>query len=161
MGLRLDKFTVAIIALVAILLAVAVFTVNRAGGPSIAARTDDSPEATIINAYLALQKTDVTEARSWYSTQVLEEVDSDDNIGSCLRTDTSYPCNANTNQRLRVIQVEPDSSNADRMKVTIAIDNYYDGGPFGGSSVYSGGERVVLVVREDNRWKIDQLEYFY
>lgn len=31
-----------------------------------------------------------------------------------------------------MIQVEPDTSNADRMKVTIAIDNYYDGGPFGG-----------------------------
>ena len=46
MGLRLDKFTIAIIALVAILLAVAVFTVNRTGGPSMAARTDDSPEAT-------------------------------------------------------------------------------------------------------------------
>ena len=53
MGLRLDKFTIAIIALVAILLAVAVVTVNRAGGPSVAARTDDSPEATIVNAYLA------------------------------------------------------------------------------------------------------------
>lgn len=87
MGLRLDKFTIAI-ALVAILLAVAVITVNRTSGPSVAAYTDDSPEATIVNAYLALQKTDGT-TRSWYSAQVLEEVDSDDNIGSCLRTDSS------------------------------------------------------------------------
>lgn len=157
MRLRLDKFTLAVLALVGLLLVVAVVTVNRKPEQEQQAyRTDNSPEAAVVNAFLALQKGDLAMARKQYSEAVLDRDEKDPAYGP-LHGQGYY---SDASRRLRIVETKMDPDNADRAYVTAAVDTYTTGGLFSSGSTYTG-ERVVEVVREDGTWKINVEEFFY
>jgi hypothetical protein len=156
--LRLDKFTLVVLAVVGLLLVAAVVTVSRTNTPPEQQeyRTDDSPEAPVVNAFLAFQQGDLAEARRQYTQAVLDRVETDAGYGP-LRGQGYY---AEPSRRLRITETRIDPDNADRAYVTAAVDNYSTGGLFNSGSTYTS-ERVVEVVREDGAWKINVEEYFY
>ncbi|MBK8050313.1 MAG: hypothetical protein IPK16_26340 [Anaerolineales bacterium] len=157
MKLKLDKFTWIVLALVAILLVAAVVTVSRSGAQQpLEYRTDDSPEAPVVNAFIAFQKGDMAVARRQYSAQVLKEVDSVTGYGP-LRGEPYY---GDASRRLRLIETNVDDQNPDRAYVSFAIDNYSTGGLFNQGQTWST-DRVVEVIREDGAWKINAQEFFY
>jgi hypothetical protein len=157
--LRLDKFTIVVLAIVGVLLAAALVTVYWSGSSRQAAeyRTDNAPETPVHNAFLALRKGDMVKAREQYSAKVLKDVDTQEGYYGPLRG--SYYSDQ-TARRLRILKSELDPKNPDRAYVTAAVDTYAGGGLFDSGSTWSS-ERVVEVVREDGVWKINTQEYFY
>jgi hypothetical protein len=156
--LRLDKFTVAVLVVVGLLLVAAVITVNRAGSaPTQEYRSDDAPETPVVNAFLALQQGDLATARRQYSQAVLARADEDKSYGP-LSGQTYYM--GDSSRRLRLIETRLDPDDSDRAYVTVAIDNYNTGGVFNSGSTWTN-ERVVEVVREEGAWKINIDEFFY
>jgi len=155
--LRLDKFTIAVLAVVALLLVAAVVTVSRTSGTDETGyRTDNSPEAPVVNAFLALRDGDIAKAREQYSSDVLEKVDSTTGYGP-LRGEVYY---GESSRRLRLIETRMDAGDPDRAYVMIAIDNYSTGGLFSSGSTWSM-ERSIEVVRDEGEWKINTEEFFY
>jgi hypothetical protein len=155
--LRLDKFSLVVLGVVGLLLIAAVVTVSRGREVTNQAyRTDDTPEAPVVNAFLALQNGDLAKARDQYTQAVLTRVDQDPGYGP-LRGQNYY---IDSSRRLRVTETRLDPDNADRAYVTAAVDTYSTGGLFSSGSTYTS-ERVVEVVREDGAWKINVEEYFY
>ena len=159
MKLRIDRFTLIILAVVAVLIVAAVFTLNRNGGMEAqeSYRTEDAPETPVFNAFLALKNGDLATARAQYSQQVLEEASSDRGYGPLRGETYGY---GDTARRLRVTDVKVDPQDADRAYVTAAIDTYSTGGIFNSGSTWTS-ERTVEVIREDGAWKINAQEYFY
>ena len=158
MKLRLDKFTVAVLVVVGLLLVAAVITVNRGSSAAVQEyRSDDAPETPVVNAFLALQQGDLGTARRQYSAAVLQRADDDKSYGP-LNGQTYYP--SDSSRRLRLINTRTDPDDSNRAYVTAAIDNYSTGGLFNEGSTWTS-ERVVEVVREDGAWKINVDEFFY
>lgn len=159
MKLRIDRFTIIILAVVAALIVAAVFTISRSGGMEAqeSYRTEDAPETPVYNAFLALKNGDLATARAQYSQQVLEEASSDKGYGPLRGESYGY---GDTARRLRVTDVKVDPQDADRAYVTAAIDTYSTGGIFNSGSTWTS-ERTVEVIREDGAWKINAQEYFY
>lgn len=157
MKLRLDKFTLIVLAVVGLLLVAAVVTVSRGKAPTEETyRTEDVPETAVVNAFLALQKGDLAKARDQYTESVLGRVEKDPGYGP-LRGQAYY---GDTSRRLRITETRIDPDDPNRAYVTAAVDNYSTGGLFNSGSTYTS-ERVVEVVREDDAWKINVEEYFY
>lgn len=160
MKLHLDKFTIAVLVVVAVLLGAAIFTIYRANVDDAPAvyLSEDAPATPVVNAFLAYQDGDIPTARAQYSQEVLDRIDNAESGYGPLRGDYYGPNDAN--RRLRVLKEQIDESNPDRAYVTVAIDTYSTGGLFNSGSTWSS-ERVVEVVREDGGWKINSEEYFY
>ncbi len=157
MKIRLDKFTLAVLAVVGVLLVAAIITVNRVGGVAQEDyRTIDAPETPVFNAFLALQNGDISTARAQYSEKVLDEANDQGGYGP-LRGESYYQDNR---RRMRLLSTAVDAEDPDRAYVTVAIDNYSSGGLFNRGSTWTS-ERVVEVVREADEWKINVQEYFY
>ncbi len=159
MNIRLDKFTVIVLAIVGLLIVTAVFTVNRNASVEGAEnyRTEDAPETPVFNAFLALKTGDVAMARAQYSQQVLEEAASERGYGPLRGESYGYGDSA---RRMRILNVRSDPADANRAYVTVAIDTYSTGGIFNSGSTWTS-ERTVEVIREEGVWKINAQEYFY
>lgn len=157
MKLRLDKFTLVVLGVVALLLIAAVVMVGRNTQPEQQAyQTDDTPATPVVNAFLALQQGDLAMARKQYTQAVLDR-DKDDPAYGPLHGQTYY---GDSSRRLRVVETRIDPDTADRAYVTAAVDTYSTGGLFNSGSTWTN-ERVVEVVREDGAWKINVEEFFY
>lgn len=157
MKLRLDKFTLVVLGVVALLLIAAVVMVGRNTEPEQQAyQTEDNPAAPVVNAFLALQQGDLAMARKQYTQAVLDR-DKDDPAYGPLHGQTYY---GDSSRRLRVVETRIDPDTADRAYVTAAVDTYSTGGLFNSGSTWTN-ERVVEVVREDGAWKINVEEFFY
>lgn len=158
MKIRIDRFTLVILALVGLLIVAAVLTVSRGGDAAMESyRTEDAPETPIYNAFLALQQGDIPMARAQYSAQVLKEAASDTGYGPLHGDAYSY---GDVARRLRVTNVKVDPQDANRAYVTVAIDTYTTGGIFNSGDTWTT-ERTVEVIREDGAWKINAQEYFW
>ena len=161
MKLHFDKFTIAVLVVVGVLLAAAIFTVSRTNNSSEPAAylTEDAPATPVVNAFLAFQDGDIPKARAQYSQAILARVDSTEagSYGPLRGENYGY---TDANRRLRVLKEQIDDTNPDRAYVTVAIDTYNTGGLFNRGDTWSS-ERVVEVVREDGAWKINGEEYFY
>lgn len=159
MKIRFDKFTIIVLAIVGLLIAAAVVTVNRNAGVEASEnyRTEDAPETPVYNAFLALKSGDIATARTQYSQQVLEEAASERGYGPLRGESYVY---GDTARRMRILNVRLDPQDADRAYVTVAIDTYSTGGIFNSGSTWTS-ERTVEVIREDGEWKINTQEYFY
>jgi len=156
--IRIDRFTLVILALVGLLIVAAVLTVSRGGDAAMESyRTEDAPETPIYNAFLALQQGDIPMARAQYSAQVLKEAASDTGYGPLHGDAYSY---GDVARRLRVTNVKVDPQDANRAYVTVAIDTYTTGGIFNSGNTWTT-ERTVEVIREDGAWKINAQEYFW
>ena len=155
--MKLDTFTWGVIGVVVVILIAAVVTVNVTGGAGWETQsylTDDVPEAPVLNAFLALQKGDITRARAQYSQAVLDEIGGDKGYDPFANRNTGQ------SSRLRVIKVQPVADDADRALVTFALDTYSRGGPFGTGNTWTR-ESAVYVVREDGSWKLNAQEFFW
>lgn len=158
MKIRIDRFSLAILVVVGLLIVAAVFTVSQSGGASQESyRTEDAPETPIYNAFLALKQGDIAMARAQYSAQVLKEAASETGYGPLRGESFTY---GDTARRLRVTEVRLDPQDASRAYVTVAIDTYTTGGLFNSGNTWTS-ERTVEVIREDGAWKINAQEYFY
>lgn len=156
--MKLDKFTWAVIGVVAVLLVAAVVTVNATGGSGVETleyRTADEPETPVYNAFLALERGDLSMARAQYSKRVLEGIEE-------MRGYDPFSGRVGNpvNRRLRVTRVAIDPNDPNRAAVTVIQDNYSRGGPFGTGNTWSR-EFILEVVREDGAWKLNTEEYFY
>jgi hypothetical protein len=157
MGLQMDKFTWAVIAIVALLLIAAVVSVNMAGESprdQPVYLDEDTPAAPVYNAFLALQEGDLPKARSYYSTQVLAEFKQSPDYRPLDGYSTRQA------RRLRITEIHVDETDPDQASVTFVMDTYHDSGILSSSSSYSY-ERSVDVVREDGAWKLNASEFFY
>jgi hypothetical protein len=157
---KIDRFTIIIIAIVAVLIVAAMVTVNRTGGATAIDAdylSEDSPATPVYNAFLALQRGDRAKLREQYSQAVLAEVDTNDQYGPLGRLTTLNEMQA---RRLRILSTEIDRDDPNQATVTFEIDNYSSGGLFDAGNTWSS-RRTVTVVREDERWVIDVAEYFY
>lgn len=157
---KLDRFTLIVIGIVAVLIVAAVVTVNRTGGGTAATAaylTEDAPATPVYNAFLAFQKGDRSKMREQYSQSVLEQVDENDQYGPLGKLSTIGDQPA---RRLRILSAEVESNDPNKANVTFEIDNYSSGGLFDAGNTWSS-QRTVPLIREDNRWKIDVMEYFY
>ena len=156
MKLRLDKFTLAVLGVVALLLVAAVVTVSRSTGQEETSyRTGDTPEVPVVNAFLALQNGDLAMARAQYSADVLETVDSTTGYGP-LRGEGYY---GDGSRRLRITATRVDPNEPARAYVTAAVDTYSTGGLFNSGSTWTM-ERIIEVIREEGTWKINTQEFF-
>ncbi|RIK35631.1 MAG: hypothetical protein DCC57_23170 [Chloroflexi bacterium] len=156
--MKLDKFTWAVIAVIALLIVAAVVSVTRSSGAAVeetAYLEDNSPEAPVHNAFVALQRGDRTRARAQYSQAILDELDGEKGWDPFSGTMGDRAA-----RRLRIVSVQPDAEDADRALVSFVIDTYSRGGLFGAGSTWSR-EGTVEVVREEGVWKINAQEFFY
>lgn len=156
--MKLDKFTWAVLGVVAILLIAAVVTVNVTGGGGVENRdyrTEDEPQTPVYNAFLAFERGDLNMARAQYSKKVLDSIEE-------MRGYDPFSgrMGSSGNRRLRVTRTEIYANEPDRAAVTVVQDNYSRGGPFGTGNTWSR-EFILEVVREDGAWKINTEEYFY
>ena len=159
MKIRLDRFTIVVLAIVGLLLVAAIFTVSQSPNSATpeSYRTEDAPATPVYNAFLALNSGDLATARAQYSAQVLEEASSDRGYGPLRGESYGYD---DTARRLRITDVKIDPQDANRAYVTVAIDAYATGGIFNSGDTYTY-ERTVEVIRENGVWKINAQEYFY
>lgn len=156
--MKLDKFTWAVIGVVLLLLVAAVVTVNVTGGEGAEAQqyiADDKPEAPVYNAFLALQRGDVTKAREQYSQAILAEFSKDGGYDPLVGRGAQ-----SGNRRLRILKAEVIENDPNRALVTYALDSYYEGG-FLGSGSTSSYESTIEVIHEDGAWKINTQEAFW
>ncbi len=160
MAWKLDRFTWGVIGVVAVLLLAAVISVSWTGGRGWGQATyleEDTPSAPVYNAFVALQQGDLFKAREQYSRRILEEADKEPGYGP-LSSD-GYR-DTNSARRLRILSIQPDPNDPGRALVTFEVDTYTSGGLFGGGSTWTR-RGTVEVIREDGRWKINAMEFFY
>ena len=150
MGMKIDRFTLGIIIGVLLLVVGAVITIAFSGGRSWQSAeylNEDTPEAVVHDAFLATVRNEPDVAMSHYSRDVVED---EDNVR--FRERFNYYDSGRTARRLRILDVDI-SEEGDKAYVTVAIDNFRQGGLFdSGTSTY---RRTVPLVREDDAWKID------
>jgi hypothetical protein len=157
--MKLDKFTWAVIGVVVVLLVAAVVTVNMTGGAGVQAQeymAPDTPEAPVFNAFLALQRGDLTKARAQYSEQVWDEINKDGSYDPLAGRSSPN----NNSQRLRITGTELIEDDPDRALVSFVQDTYNRGGLFGSGSSWSR-EGTVEVVHEEDGWKLNAQEFFW
>lgn len=156
MGIKIDRFTLAIIIGVLLLVVGAVITVlvtDGRGGQSADYLNEDTPEAVVHDAFLAFVRNDPEVAMGHYSRDVLDE---EDKVN--FRERFNYYDSGRSARRIRILNVDINDD-GDKAYVTLAIDNFHQGGLFdSGTSTY---RRTVPLVREDGAWKIDTADLFY
>ncbi len=155
--MKIDKFTWAVVAVIALLVVAAVISVTTSGGASdeVAYLEDGSPEAPIHNAFVALQRGDRTRARAQYSQEVLDQLDGEQGWDPFSQTMSGQSA-----RRMRITTVEPDPEDPDRALVSFVIDTYNRGGLFGAGNTWSRAG-TVEVVQEEGVWKINTQEFFF
>lgn len=157
--MKLDKFTWGVIGIVVLLLAAAVITVNVTGGEGIEAQqylANDQPEAPVYNAFLALQRGDITKAREQYSKAMLAEFSKDGNYDPLV----GRVGNQSGSRRMRILKAQVVEDDPNRALVTYALDSYYGGG-FLGSGSTSSYESTIEVILEDGAWKMNTQDVFW
>jgi hypothetical protein len=158
MGLRLDRFSWIVIAIIALLLVAAVITANITGGQGWGQPTyldEETPAAAVHNAYVAFLEQDPFRARQYYTEEVLANVDDKDGLGGPFFQDRFF---REQSRRLRILEVQFQGD--ERATVTFSIDHYSGGGLFDTGSTWTM-RRTVPVVQEDGHWKIASEEFFY
>ena len=156
MGLKIDRFTWAIILGVVVLIAAAIVTVAVSGGrgwQTAEYLNEDTPQAVVHDAFLASTRNEPDVAISHYSSNVLDEEKNQHIRDRFFRYGSDRPA-----RRLRILDVDIDEDN-EKAYVRIAVDNYNQGGLFESST--STHRRTVPLVREDGAWKIDTDDLFY
>ncbi len=140
MKLHFDKFTIAVLVVVGVLLAAAIFTVSRTNNSSEPAAylTEDAPATPVVNAFLAFQDGDIPKARAQYSQAILARVDSTEagSYGPLRGENYGY---TDANRRLRVLKEQIDDTNPDRAFVTSTPTT-----PAASSTAARPGRRSVL-----------------
>jgi hypothetical protein len=155
--MKLDKFTWTVIGVVLLLIVAAIVTVSRTGGKGVETPTymdEDTPEAAVHNAFIALQQGDRTRAEAQYSQAVRDDIEGQSGWDPFGARPT------NTASRLRITNVEIDDEDPNRALVSFVQDTFSRGGLFNAGSTWSR-EGTVEVVQEEDGWKINTQEFFF
>ena len=161
--MKIDRFSIIVIVIVVALIAAAVVAVNRTGDNDmdvVEYLENETPEAPVQNAFLALQEGATSKAKAQYSAEIVDGEDAEYRSKPWSSGHVYYD-NDGTARRLRILNVEIDEDDSDQALVTFTVDTYRrDSGLFGSGSSWSS-RRTVEVIREDGEWKINAPEYFY
>jgi hypothetical protein len=150
----IDRFLVAIIVGVGLLLIVAAVSLvlARMPAPQLPA---DSPAGTVQQFYLALQDKNYEKAYGFLSDRMLNKPTQADFVLHNMNQAGYY---GETSSR---ITLNEENIYADYASVTVNITRFYgSSGPFGGSGDYTSVDSFTLV-REDEAWRITELPWGY
>lgn len=163
MRLKIDLFTWVVIAIVLALVVAAVITVNVTGGAAGVQTVQvdaASPAAPIVAAILAMQKGDAATARTYFTSEILEQYEKQGY--DPIANSANFALNGEQARRIRIVTVseaQTDSSGDEIAFVAISEDNFSGGGLFGQSTWSS--QRNLRVRRVDGEWKIDDTNFIY
>lgn len=134
---------VGIVALVVVAV-IAVVALGSREAPSFSA---DTPEGVVQRYLAAVEDEDHETAWAYFSA----DVQADRSLEEYRRTARDYGYYGEQSRRVLFDRSEVDG---DRARVWLTVEEYYDGGPFGGGETYRS-ERQIALVRQDGAWRID------
>lgn len=132
---------------IALLVVVAVIAVVLLGSREAPAFSADTPEGVVQRHLAAVDDEDYETAWGYLSA----DVRSDLSVEEYRRAAREYGSYGVGSRRVLFDRSEVDG---DRARVWLTVEEYYDGGPFGGGDTYRSTREIVLV-REDGGWRID------
>ena len=132
---------------IAALVVVAVLAVVLLGSREVQSFPADTPEGVVQRHLTAVEDEDYETAWSYLSAAV----QSDLSMEEYRRAARDYGSYWVGSRRVLFDRSEVDG---DRARVWLTVEEYYDGGPFGGASTYRSSREVSLV-RDDGAWRID------
>lgn len=142
-----DRSLLAIGGGIAVLVVVAVIAVVVLGSRDAPAFSADTPEGVVQRHLAAVEGEDYETAWGYLS----EAVRSDVSVEEYRRAARDYGYWGIGSRRVLFDRSEVDG---DRARVWLTVEEYYDGGPFGGGDTYRSTREIALV-REDGEWRID------
>jgi hypothetical protein len=132
---------------IVVLVIAAVIAVVALGSREGTAFSADTPEGVVQRHLAAVEDEDYEAAWGYLSTAV----QSDLSVDEYRRAARDYGSWGVGSRRVLFDRSEVDG---DRARVWLTIEEYYDGGPFGGANTYRS-TRDIALVREDGEWRID------
>lgn len=132
---------------VAAIVVVAVLAVVLLGSSEARPFDADTPEGVVQRHLAAVEDADYETAWSYLSTAVQADLPMDE----YRRVARDYGTSWVGSRRVLFDRSEVDG---DRARVWLTVEEYYDGGPFGGGDTYRSSREIALV-REDGEWRID------
>ena len=134
---------------ITLLVIVAVIAVVLLGSRDAAAFPADTPEGVVQRHLAAVEDEDHETAWGYLSA----DVQSDLSLDEYRRAARDYGTYWVGSRRVLFDRSEVDG---DRARVWLTVEDYYDGGPFGGANTYRSTREIALV-REGGEWRIDDL----
>lgn len=144
-----DRSLLAIGVGTAVLVVVAVIAVVLLGSREAPAFSADTPEGVVQRHLAAVEGDDYDAAWGYFSADIQSEMSEDD----YRRAARDYGYYGSSSRRVLFDRSEVDG---DRARVWLTVEEYYDGGPFGGGDTYRSTREIPLV-REGGEWRIDDL----
>lgn len=142
-----DRSLLAIGLGIAVLVGVAVIAVVVLGSRDATSFPADTPEGIVQRHLAAVEDEDYETAWSYLSA----DVQSDLSLDEYRRAARDYGYWGTGSRRVLFDRSEVDG---DRARVWLTVEEYYDGGPFGGGDTYRSTREIALV-REGGEWRID------
>lgn len=132
------------IVVIVVVAVIAVVLLGSRGAPSFSA---DTPEGVVQRHLTAVEGEDYETAWGYLSAAVRSDLSLDE----YRRAARDYGSYGTESRRVLFDRSEIDG---DRARVWLTVEEYYDGGPFGGANTYRSTREVALV-REGGEWRID------
>lgn len=144
-----DRSLVAIGVGTVVLVVVAVIAVVLLGSREAPAFSADTPEGVVQRHLAAVADEDHETAWGYFSA----DIKSDLSLDEYRRAARDYGYYGTESRRVLFDRSEVDGN---RARVWLTVEEYYDGGPFGGANSYRSTREIALV-REGGEWRIDDL----
>lgn len=132
---------------IAVLVVVAVVAVVLLGSREAPAFSADTPEGVVQRHLAAVEEEDYETAWGYLSG----DVQSDLSVDEYRRAARDYGYYGSQSRRVLFDRSEVEG---ERARVWLTVEEYYDGGPFGGGDTYRSTREIALV-REGGEWRID------
>lgn len=132
---------------IAVLVVVTVIAVVLLGSREAASFSADTPEGVVQRHLAAVEEEDYETAWGYLSADTQSELSLDE----YRRAARDHGYYVGGSRRVLFDRSEVDG---DRARVWLTVEEYYDGGPFGGATTYRSPREIALV-REDGQWRID------
>lgn len=132
---------------IAVLVVAAVIAVVLLGSREAPAFSADTPEGVVQRHLAAVEDEDYETAWGYLSAAV----QSDLSVDEYRRAARDYGSYGSQSRRVLFDRSEVDG---ERARVLLTVEEYYDGGPFGGGETYRSTREIALV-REGGEWRID------
>jgi hypothetical protein len=142
-----DRSLLAIGGGIAVLVVVAVIAVVLLGSREAPSFSADTPEGVVQRHLAAVEDQEYETAWGYFSAAV----QSDLSVDEYRRAARDYGYYGTESRRVLFDRSEVDG---ERARVWLTVEEYFDGGPFGGGDTYRSTREIVLV-RENGEWRID------
>lgn len=132
---------------IGVLVALAVIAVVVLGSRDATSFAADTPEGVVQRHLAAVEGEDYETAWGYLSAAVQSDLSLDE-YRRAVRDYGSYRIGS------RRVLFDRSEVDGDRARVWLTVEEYYDGGPFGGANTYRSTREIGLV-REGGEWRID------